>query len=75
MKRFIGLFAATIAAVIPLSAGLAGAGQASTPADYQAGCDQLYNAGKPGFDAFITNAKPAAAAIEKTFCGDNKYAK
>ena len=74
MKRFIGLFVATIAiSVIPLSA--AGASPAPAPSDYQAGCDQLYNAGKPGFDAFITNAKPVAAAIEKAFCGDNKYAK
>ena len=74
MKSFIGLFVATIAvSVIPLSA--AGASSAPAPSDYQAGCDQLYNAGKPGFDAFITNAKPVAAALEKAFCGDNKYAK
>lgn len=72
MKRFIGLFAATIAAVsIPLSA----AGASPAPADYQPGCDQLYNAGKPAMDAFITNAKPVAQPIEKSFCGDNKYAK
>ena len=74
MKRFIGLFVATIAiSVIPLSA--AGASPAPAPSDYQAGCDQLYNAGKPGFDAFITNAKPVAQPLEKAFCGDNKYAK
>ena len=75
MKRFIGLSAATIAAVIPLSVGIAGASPAAAPADYQPGCDQIYNAGKPGFDAFIANAKPVAAALEKAFCGDNKYAK
>jgi hypothetical protein len=75
MKRFIGLFAATIAALIPLSVGVAGASPASAPADYQAGCDQLYNAGKPLFDAVIANAKTAAATVEKSFCGDNKYAK
>ena len=74
MKRFIGLFVATIAAsVLPLSA--AGASPAPSPADYQPGCDQLYSAGKAAFDAFITNAKPLAQPIEKTFCGDNKYAK
>ena len=73
MKRFIGLFAATIAATIPLSVGTAGA--APAPAEYQAGCDQLYNAGKPAFDQVIANAKDAAAAIEKSFCGENKYAK
>lgn len=74
MKRFIGLFVATIAAsALPLSA--AGASPAPTPADYQPGCDQLYNAGKAAFDAFITNAKPLAQPVEKTFCGDNKYAK
>jgi hypothetical protein len=73
MKRFIGLFAATIAVVIPVS--IAGASPAPTPGDYQAGCDQAYSAGKPAFDALIMNAKPAAAALEKAFCGDNKYAK
>jgi hypothetical protein len=72
MKRFIGLFVATVAAAaIPLSA----AGASPAPADYQPGCDQLYNAGKPVFDAIITNAKPAAQSAEKSFCGDNKYAK
>ena len=75
MKRFIGLFVATIAASTLLPLAAAGAGPAPSPSDYQAGCDQLYNAGKPGFDTFITNAKPAAQAIEKSFCGDNKYAK
>lgn len=73
MKRFIGLFVATVAVAIPLSAGVAGATPA--PADYQPGCDQLYNAAKPLFDAFITNAKPVAQPAEKSFCGDNKYAK
>ena len=74
MKRFIGLFAATIAAsALPLSA--AGASPASSPADYQAGCDQLYNGGKPVFDAIIANGKALAQPAEKTFCGDNKYAK
>ena len=75
MKRFIGLSVATIAVVIPLSVGIAGASPAAAPADYQPGCDQLYNAFKPGFDAFISNAKPIAQPLEKSFCGDNKYAK
>jgi len=74
MKRFIGLFAATIAAsAFPLSA--AGASPALTPAEYQAGCDQLYTAGKALFDVVITNAKPVVQPLEKGFCGDNKYAK
>ncbi len=74
MKRFIGLFVATIAVTIPLSVGVAGASPAA-PADYQPGCDQLYAAGKPVFDQVIANAKDVAAAIEKGFCGENKYAK
>jgi hypothetical protein len=74
MKRFIGLFVATIAAsALPLSA--ARATPALSPADYQAGCDQLYNAGKTAFDAVIANAKAVAQPAEKAFCGDNKYAK
>jgi hypothetical protein len=73
MKRFIGLFAATIAAVIPLS--VAGASPATTkPADYQPGCESLYQAGKPAFDAFITNGKALAGPMEKAFCGENKHA-
>jgi hypothetical protein len=73
MKRFIGLFAATIALAIPLSA--TGASAAPSPAEYQPGCDQLYNAGKQVFDALITNAKPVMQPLEKGFCGENKYAK
>jgi len=74
MKRFIGLFVATIAAAaLPLSA--AGASPASTkPADYQPGCESLYQAGKPGFDTFVANAKPVAQPLDKTFCGENKHA-
>ena len=68
------MFAATVAAsVLPLPA--AGASPASTkPTDYQPGCESLYQAAKPGFDAFINNAKPVAKALEKTFCGENKHA-
>ena len=74
MKRFIGLFAAAIVATaLPLSA--AGASPAPSPSDYQPGCDQLYNAGKPLFDAFIANGKAVAQPLEKSFCGENKYAK
>ena len=73
MKRFIGLFAATIAAsALPLSA--AGASAAPKPADYQPGCESLYQAGKPAFDAFITNGKALAGPMEKAFCGENKHA-
>ena len=76
MKRFIGLFVATIAAfALPLSA--AGASSANPkPAEYQQGCDQLYHTPlQPGFDAFIKNAHELAQTAEKTFCGENKYAK
>ena len=74
MKRFIGLFVATIAAsAFPLSA--AGASPAPSPSEYQPGCDQLYTAGKPVFDAIIANGKALAGPAEKTFCGDNKYVK
>ena len=75
MKRFIGLFAATITASVLLPLSAAGASPAPAPADYQAGCDQLYNAGKALFDTLITNAKPVMQPLEKGFCGDNKYAK
>ena len=73
MKRFIGLLAATITLAIPLSATSASA--APSPAEYQAGCDQLYTAGKALFDALIANAKPVMQPLEKGFCGENKYAK
>ena len=72
MKRFIGLFAATLAAAIPLS--VAGASPATTkPADYQPGCEQAYQSGKAVFDPMIANAKPATSAIEKGMCGENRH--
>ena len=73
MKRFIGLFAATIAAsALPLSA--AGASAAPKPADYQAGCEQAYQGGKALFDALINSPlKPATNALEKGMCGENKH--
>ena len=74
MKRFMGLFVATIAAST-LAIPAAGAGPAPAPNEYQAGCDQLYNAGKAVFDALIANAKGVVQPLEKGFCGENKYAK
>jgi hypothetical protein len=73
MKRFIGLFAATIAAVIPLS--VAGASPATTtPADYQPGCEQAYQGGKTLFDALIASpAKALTGPLEKGLCGENKH--
>ncbi len=72
MKRFIGLFAATIAAVVPLSA--AGASPAPKPADYQPGCEQGYQALKPAIDAVVaTPLKAATNPLEKGFCGENKH--
>jgi hypothetical protein len=71
MKRFIGLFAATIAAAVPLS--VAGASPATSPADYQPGCEQAYQAGKPVFDPMIANGKALTSAIEKGMCGENRH--
>lgn len=72
MKRFIGLFAATIAAVVPLS--VAGASQSHTPAEYNPGCEQVYQGGKPLFDPLIASpGHPITNAIEKNFCGENKH--
>jgi hypothetical protein len=72
MKRFIGLFAATLAAAIPLS--VAGASPATTkPADYQPGCESAYQAGKPIFDPMIANGKALTGPIEKGMCGENRH--
>ncbi|MDQ1518655.1 MAG: hypothetical protein QOE80_4485 [Actinomycetota bacterium] len=73
MKRFIGLFVATIAAsALPLSA--AGASPAPKPADYQPGCEQGYQALKPGIDALVaTPLKAVTNPLEKGFCGENKH--
>ena len=72
MKRFIGLFAATIAAAIPLS--VAGASPASTkPADYNPGCESAYQAGKPIFDPMIANGKAFTGPGEKAMCGENRH--
>lgn len=74
MKRFMGLFVATIAAST-LAIPAAGASPDPAPNEYQAGCDQLYEAGKQVFDTLIATAKPVMQPLEKGFCGENKYAK
>jgi len=72
MKRFIGLFAATIAAVIPFS--VAGATPATTkPADYNPGCESAYQAGKPVFDPMIASGKAMTGPMEKALCGENRH--
>ncbi|HVW33304.1 MAG TPA: hypothetical protein VHL53_12250 [Acidimicrobiia bacterium] len=72
MKKFIGLFVATIAATaLPISA----AGASTThPADYQAGCEQAYQGGKTLFDAIINSPlKAVTGPVEKGLCGENKH--
>ena len=73
MKRFMGLFVATIAAsALPLSA--AGASTPPKAADYQPGCEQAYQGGKAVFDALINSPlKPVTNALEKGMCGENKH--
>jgi hypothetical protein len=73
MKRFLGLFVATIAAsALPLSA--AGASPAPKPADYQPGCEQAYQGAKPAFDAIIGSPlKAVTNPLEKGACGENKH--
>ena len=72
MKRFIGLFVATIALTLPISA----AGASTTrPAEYQAGCEQAYQGGKALFDALIASPlKAVLNPLEKGLCGENKHA-
>ena len=73
MKRFIGLFAATIAASA-LSLSAAGASPAPKPADYQPGCEQAYQGGKPLFDAIIGSPlKALTNPLEKGLCGENQH--
>jgi hypothetical protein len=73
MKRFIGLFVATIAAsALPLSA--AGASAAPKPADYQPGCEQAYQGGKALFDPIVASPlKALTNPLEKGLCGENKH--
>jgi hypothetical protein len=72
MKRFIGLFVATIAVTLPISA--AGA-STTTPAEYQPGCEQAYQGGKALFDALIASPlKAVLNPMEKGICGENKHA-
>ena len=72
MKRFIGLFVATIAVTLPISA----AGASTTaPAEYQEGCEQAYQGGKAFFDALIASPlKAVLNPLEKGLCGENKHA-
>ncbi len=73
MKRFMGLFVATIAAAaLPLSA--AGASPAQQPGTYQPGCEQAYQGGKALFDPLISSpAKALTGPLEKGLCGENKH--
>lgn len=71
MRRFIGLFVATIAVALPLSA--AGASPASTPSEYRSECEQFYQSGKAVFDPLITNGKALAGPMEKAICGEQKH--
>jgi hypothetical protein len=71
MKRFIGLFVATIAVIAPVS--VAGAGMHG-PADYNPSCEQAYQGGKALFDALIASPlKALTNPVEKGLCGENKY--
>lgn len=71
MKRFIGLFVATIATIAPISA--AGASTAA-PAEYNPSCEQAYQGGKALFDALIASPlKALTNPLEKGLCGENKY--
>ncbi|HET9772499.1 MAG TPA: hypothetical protein VFS16_16515 [Acidimicrobiia bacterium] len=73
MKRFIGLFVATIAVIAPVSA--AGAATVTVPAEYNPSCEQAYQGGKALFDALIASPlKAALNPLEKGLCGENKYA-
>ena len=72
MKRFIGLFVATVAVALPLSA--AGASPATTkPANYRPECEQFYQGGKVVLDPVLTNAKSIAGPLEKGYCGEQKH--
>ena len=72
MKKFIGLFVATLAATaLPISA--AGASTVK-PADYQPGCEQAYQGGKALFDPVINSPlKALTGPVEKGLCGENKH--
>jgi hypothetical protein len=71
MKRFIGLFVATIAVIAPVSA--VGA-SSNAPAEYNPSCEQAYQGGKALFDALIASPlKALTSPLEKGLCGENKY--
>jgi hypothetical protein len=75
MKRFVVLSVAAVTFVLSASAATAAPAQSSTaPADYNPGCDQAYQSGKPIIDPLIQSPlKALFGPMEAAFCGEQKH--
>lgn len=75
MKRFVVLPIAAFSLVLSASAATAAPASASAaPADYNPGCEQLYQAGKPVIDPLVTSPlKALFGPMEAAFCGEQKH--
>lgn len=74
MKRFIVLSTASFAVVLSASAAAAAPAATVAPADYNPGCEQLYQAGKPIIDPLIQSPlKALFGPMEAAFCGEQKH--
>jgi hypothetical protein len=75
MKRFVVLSVAAVTLVLSASAATAAPAHSSTtPNDYNPGCDQLYQSGKPVIDPLVQSPlKALFGPMEAAFCGEQKH--
>ena len=74
MKRFVVLSIASFAVLSATMAPAAFAQASASPTDYNPGCEQLYQVGKPGIDPLVASPlKALFGPMEKSFCGEQKH--
>ena len=75
MKRFVVLSVASFTLALSAPAAHAAPVPSSpAPADYNPGCEQLYQAGKPIIDPLVQSPlKALFGPMEAAFCGEQKH--
>ena len=75
MKRFVVLSVAAFSLTLSASpAHAASAAASAAPADYNPGCEQMYQSGKAIIDPLVQSPlKALFGPIEAAFCGEQKH--
>ena len=75
MKRSVVVSVAAFTLVLSASAATAApAPPSAAPADYNPGCEQMYQAGKPVIDPLVSSPlKALFGPGEAAFCGEQKH--